>query len=436
MKQCSKCERDLPESSFRKDPTKTLGLKSQCNDCLSNIKIPAVEHLPGMLDFGTPVQRMCAEALIACGSVADAAEAVQLTARQLRSHLSELERAAARRGWSPATDMGKPVAPGFHVKGVSSYYSRQEDGSMLLKGQWVKTKSDEVSKLEALAEAVQAIAEPFKGVADPVQLQRATLSDLLAVYPMGDPHIGMMAWARETGAPFDLEIAERHLVAAADHLVHLAPPCDEALIVNLGDFFHADNSSNETARSHHKLDVDSRWPKILGVGIRIMRRIIDRALEKHSKVRVICEIGNHDDHSSQMLAHCMSLYYERDPRVSVDTSPAKFHWYRFGEVLIGTTHGNGLKLGALPGIMAVDQRQAWGETRYHHWLVGHVHHESVKEHPGCTVETFRTLAAPDAYAASAGYRSDRDMRLDIYHRRYGRVMRHIVGIDQITQGEE
>lgn len=39
--------------------------------------------------------------------------------------------------------------------------------------------------------------------------------------------------------------------------------------------------------------------------------------------------------------------------------------------------------------------------------------------PGCVVESFRTLAAPDAYASGAGYRSGRDMKLDVIHRLWG-----------------
>ena len=78
-------------------------------------------------------------------------------------------------------------------------------------------------------------------------------ADLLTVYPMGDPHLGMYAWAAETGTDFDLEIAERNLTAATVRLVMASPPSEEALIVNVGDFFHGDTSANRTLRSGHGL---------------------------------------------------------------------------------------------------------------------------------------------------------------------------------------
>jgi hypothetical protein len=248
---------------------------------------------------------------------------------------------------------------------------------------------------------------------------------------MGDPHLGMYAWAAETGQDFDLQIAEHNLVAAVDHLVGLAPRAKQALIVNLGDFFHADNKQGTTTGGT-RLDNDTRWGKVLGVGIRTMRRCIDRALQKHEKVRVVCEIGNHDDHSAVMLAIALEMYYEREPRVEIDTSPAKFHWYEFGANLIGITHGDTARFSELGGVMACDQPEAWGRTKHRYWYCGHVHHDSVKELHGVTVETFRTLAPKDKWHADKGYRSGQDMKLDVIHRLHGRQTRHVVGIRQLS----
>lgn len=119
--------------------------------------------------------------------------------------------------------------------------------------------------------------------------------------------------------------------------------------------------------------------------------------------------------------------------MTVDRSPAK-HWYhRFGRCLIGSTHGDTGKLHELPGVMAVDRPQDWGETAHRRWYVGHVHHESVKEGHGATVETFQTLAPSDAYHKGAGYRSGRSMRSDLWHREHGWQTRNVVGIGQVLE---
>lgn len=382
--------------------------------------------LVAMASYGTPIERASAEALLRCGSVAAAALSLQLTPEQLRAHLSELQRRAATRGFAPGYDCDKVAPPGFGVKGVSTLY----DGDGNVRGQWVKTKKDEEDRIQRLLDAMSTIAERWQGFADPVPAPQECDEDLLVAYPLGDPHISMFAWAPETGNNHDLKIAEQTVYTAIDRLVELAPTARHALIANLGDFFHADNRGNTTTGGT-PVDADGRWPKVLSVGVRLMRRIIDRALEKHEYVSVISEIGNHDWHTSIMLAHCLQQSYEREPRVHIDTSPAKFHFLRFGKVLLATTHGDTVKLASLAEIMACDRPEDWGETRHRYWLTGHVHHKQVQELRGCTVESFRTLAPADAWHRGQGYRSGQDMNALVFHRERGQIKRYTVGIDEI-----
>lgn len=387
------------------------------------------EDLEPLKQWATPRQREYIDAVLKHGSQSKAARELGVSREALRDSLRCAKKRAARHGWSPEHDYTRTVPEGFRLRGVSTLY----DGAGNVAAQWVKSAKDHEHRLEQLADAVQSLAEPFRGLAKPAKPPKLANEDLLCIYPMGDPHFGMYSWADETGTDFDVEIAERNLFAAVDQLVALAPPAKQGLLLNLGDFFHTDSSSNQTARSGNPLDVDSRWSRVLSVGVRTMRRCIDRALQKHESVRVINEIGNHDDHSAVFLSLCLQQFYDREPRVQIDTSPQRFHWLRFGRSLIGVTHGDSAKYNDLPGIMAADRAKDWGETRYRYWYTGHVHHESVKEFHGCTVETFRTLAGRDAWHHGAGYRADRDMRCDVIHARRGKVQRFIVGIEQIEE---
>lgn len=317
---------------------------------------------------------------------------------------------------------------GFHLRGVSTLL----DGAGQPVMQWVKTAKDaEQHRLELLFEAIKSLPDSFREAHEPAKAPEHCAEDLLCVYPIGDPHLGMHAWGEETGDDYDLKIAARLHTEAIRKLVALAPPAKQALVISLGDFFHADNNLARTERSGNPLDTDSRWAKVLRVGVHTMKAMIDIALEKHESVRVIVEVGNHDSYSSTMLALAIDAFYDRDPRVTVDTSPQKFHWYRFGRNLIGTTHGDGPKPEGLPLVMAHDRAEDWGQTRHRKMYVGHWHQERVREFPGCKVEWFRTLASRDAYAHGEGYRSDRDMRVDVLHREHGMVTRHIVGIERL-----
>ena len=380
-----------------------------------------------LISYGTPRQQEIARAVMQHGSSTQAAIALGVANTTVRDAVAKLRRRAARRGWAPGHDMDKPAPEGYHVKGTSTLYGPEGE----VKAQWVKTQKEQEERLEEFRAAVEEIAEPLKGRADPAPVPADSAEDLLCVYPAGDPHFGMYAWHAETGEDFDLATAERDLVTAVDKLVSLAPAAKNALIINLGDFFHTDTQENRTRRSGVALDVDTRWRKVLGVGLRAMEQVTARALRKHEHVTVVNVQGNHDEQTSMMLGLALESYFHREPRVTIDTSPDPFHWYRFGRVLIGATHGDRVKARDLPAVMACDRAKDWGETSWRYWYTGHVHHESVKEFPGCVVETFRTLAAKDAWHHASGYRADRDMRLDIHHRERGRVARHIVGIEQI-----
>lgn len=385
-----------------------------------------------LLDFGSLRQQEICKAINAAGSIRGGARALNVDYKTVQNAIASLKRIAARAGYSPAHDLTHPAPDGFHLKGASTLYKKHADGSKREVLQWVKTNKDREYRHEIFVEACQRLAEPFRAKSVLAPVPTKFDASCLTVYPMGDPHAGLMAWAKECGEDFDLPIWERQLVGAVDKLVELAPPTKHALVVELGDFFHTDNSQNRTMRSGAPLDVDTRWPKILGVGIRAMRRVVDRAKTKHEFVDVIIEIGNHDDHSAIMLAVVLAQYYENDPRVRVDISPALFHYYRFGKCLIGVTHGDKAKPENLPGIMAVDRAKDWGETLHRYWYCGHIHHDRLKEFAGCTVESFRTLAARDAWHAGQGYRSGRDMKCLVLHEEHGEIMRHVVGLSRIA----
>jgi hypothetical protein len=85
----------------------------------------------------------------------------------------------------------------------------------------------------------------------------------------------------------------------------------------------------------------------------------------------------------------------------------------------------------LPGVMAADRAEEWGQTKHRYWYTGHVHHTAVKEFPGVVCESFRTLAAKDAYAAGHGYRAGRDMRCIVLHKDHGEVARYRCDISML-----
>ena len=333
----------------------------------------------------------------------------------------------ARQGWSPEHDMTKTVPDGFHLKGTSTLYG--DDGKIKL--QWAKTSIDHERQRELFLMAADSMASELPQVSK-VKGPKATLPHLMAVYPIGDAHIGMRAWGEETqGDDWDMTEAVRVQCGAMAALVDLAPAADCGVIINLGDWLHADNMQGMTERSGHVMDLDGRYAKMIDVGMMVMRQCITSALKKHKQVRVINVVGNHDDTGALWMSVALRHTYENEPRVQIDKAPSAFHYIEHGRCLVGTHHGHTCKAERLPGVMAADQAEAWGRTRHRYWYLGHVHHQSVKEFAGVTVESFNTLTAKDAYSAFGGYRAQQNMKCIVLHAEFGEVARHTVSPEML-----
>lgn len=373
----------------------------------------------------TERQREIIKAVIEHGSHRGAAKALGISKGTVTNALERIKAHAAKQGHSPEHDMVHTVPDGYKVRGVSTLYS---DG--VVKAQWVKSSIDAERQLELMREAIDALCADIKPV-HATEWHGHANDELMTVYPIGDAHIGMRAWHEECGDDWDMAEADRVFNGVFGRLIDAAPASSTAVIVNLGDWLHADNLQGVTERSGHSLDMDGRYPKMISVAMRILRRIIHAALDKHEFVKVINAIGNHDDTGAMWLSVALRHIYENEPRVIIDASPTPFHYVRFGSVLIGAHHGHTCKADKLPMVMATDRATEWGTTRFRYWLTGHIHHDTLKEYPGVKVESFRTLAAKDAYATWNGYRSGQDSKAIVYHREFGEVERHTVNISMV-----
>lgn len=369
----------------------------------------------------TDAERALFRALSDCGGdYAAMAVALGVDQARIRGRLHRLRKKAALRGWSPTHDVKHPTPEGFHVKGTSTLYDA--DGKVSI--QWVKTDKDREQLLEDMRTAVEELCEPLRGKMKAVRRPTVDASgkDMMALYAIGDHHLGMFAWAEECGADYDLKIAESVLDRAFDKLVAKTPPAEKALIVNIGDFFHADNSSGVTPRGGNNLDTDSRHSKVIQVGIRMMRRQIRLALTKHAEVEVLTLSGNHDPESSVWLAHCLAAAFDAEPRVTIRTDPRIYKYTKWGTNLIMTTHGHTCKPKDLPSIMACDVPEWWGECRHREAIHGHIHHLQEKEERGCLVRSIKVLAESDSWHHGQGYRSRRGMEMSIYHKTQGKIL--------------
>lgn len=329
-----------------------------------------------------------------------------------------------QRTWvKQAPDAGGPfnIPDGHSLKGVSALLDEQGN----VRQQWVKTKA-EGEDPEALADAVRAALTGFEPVPATTP-PRHTREELATIYPLADFHVGLLAWHRETGHDYDLNIAERVIKDAAVRLFASSPPSSQAVILGLGDLIHSDSFKNETTKGT-AVDVDGRYPKSLRVATELVLHFVSQALQQHDKVLVRILPGNHDSQSAIAVSLALAMYYAHEPRVTVDDSPALFWFWAWGDVLLGATHGDRAKMADLPLIMASRNAEAWGRTRHRHIYTGHIHTQTGIERSGVTVESFQTPAAADAWHHGQGYGAGRSLTAITHHKSLGEVIRNRVNI--------
>jgi hypothetical protein len=358
------------------------------------------------------------DAVAAHGGKKPASRVLGIPENTLRNRYAAAERMGLT-AQCQALKVGDQAAPGpgLMLKGTSTYYGK--DGSV---SQWVKTDRD-MEQLYALQKAALAAmcAEiaPLPKIASPRHAQK----DLLTLITITDSHVGMLAWDKETGADWDLTIAENCLVTTFCQMIDAAPSSAIGIVNQLGDFLHFDSLVPLTPTSKHALDADSRYQKIVEISVRILRRIISHALSKFPKVQVYMHEGNHDPAGSVWLRVMMAQLYANNPRVTVGMSPNPYTAFQHGKNFIGFHHGHLSKKDKLPLLFAAKFPEMWGTTTHRVIHVGHLHSVVEQEHPGINVVQHATLAAPDAYAARNGWLSKRQAVSMTYHAERGEIAR-------------
>jgi hypothetical protein len=315
------------------------------------------------------------------------------------------------------------VPEGHTIKGVSALVD--PDGREIIK--WVKTREEDAGKtllLETIKEQLTA-ASNYASLPPPPAVVN---NDLLAFYPIADVHLGAFAWSKETGADYDLDIAERILKQCTGELISRSAPAETAIILDVGDFFHGDNTRNQTGKSANPLDIDSRHPKVVQTGFMAVVWIIEQALQKHAKVIYRKLAGNHDEETSSTFALGIWAWFRNNPRVDVDISPSRTFKHLFGKTLIAAAHGDMLKMQDLAGWLAATHPKDWGDSEYRSGWTGHIHNKTALTSMGMTTESLNSPAAKDAWHAAMGFSAPRNMISVTYDRERGERDRLTVSV--------
>src|SRR5690606_35919682 len=348
--------------------------------------------------------------------IGPAARAMGIPRQTLQSRIRQAE-ARGLRGTDPAIQAGMDaVGTGITPAGMWIKTGKDENGvsrSIYLKPS--QTSDDVLERIRAAFEGM----EPAKPVAPP----EAVHADLCTVYPIADAHVGMRAWHRETGSDYDTDIAAERLRSWIAQCVAASPPSETAIILDVGDFTHANDDTYQTPRSKHVLDVDTRMFRTLDVGIATLGGAVESALTKHKTVHVCILPGNHDATIYLAVMFALAERYRNEPRVVVHKQPGEFFIHEFGRVMIAAHHGDKAKPDRLVHFVADEFAEAWGRTKHRFLFTGHLHHHKSQDIGGMKWEQLRAVTERDAYAVSHAYSARAQLQAITYDKYRGEIQR-------------
>jgi len=356
------------------------------------------------------------DAVISEGSHRKAAFFLGCTRQTIDKIVKRLEHKAASKGVAPHRDLTKQTAEGFAAKRISTAY--KDDGSVAL--QWVIQEPEKVSMKQRLDLMIEGVKEDLDGFKPPAPAPALVSDDYLAMYMIGDHHFGMLAdsESKVDDDDWDIKIATEVLIDATDRLANRVGNAKTGVLLNVGDFFHADSSFNTTTKGT-PVDVDTRIGKTFKLAGRLFNILIDKMLQTHEKVVVVNVRGNHDYDMACHLSSCLELLYSKEPRVEIVQNYSKFISYQWHNNLFVFHHGDRIKHEQILQTVIKNLDDEWAESKNRYCHLGHIHHHTAREVGSMHFEHWGSLTATDQWHSDSGYGAERSMTAVVYHKDSG-----------------
>jgi hypothetical protein len=283
-------------------------------------------------------------------------------------------------------------------------------------GMWIKTKPTddapgysvylrpEQASPERLADAIR---EALEDLDPPPAVSVADGPERCVVFPLADLHIGLLTDLEETGEDWNSKKALTVFDKVFSELVDVSPHAERCIIAQLGDLTHTNDQTNQTQKSKHQLDADTRYFMILRRALAAMKSAIEIARRKYPQVTYVGRRGNHDLDAHVAVSLALGERYSELPSVEVVQNASDLHVEEYGRNMLILHHGDRVRAEQVAVFVPAQWPDIWGRTKYRLALSGHLHHQRSREIGGLICETVGTMIPRDAYAVSHGYWSQR-----------------------------
>jgi len=216
--------------------------------------------------------------------------------------------------------------------------------------------------------------------------------------PIMDVHLGKLA----EGYTLDMAVKlYKHTVLDLLSSVEENNIKIERIVYPIGqDFYHIDNPQNQTSNGT-TVDSSAMWQEMYKAGVELLIWTVEQ-LRHIAPVECPYVAGNHDKMMSYCAALTVDAYYSSVDTVTVDASPSPRKYIHYGKNLIGFTHGADEKK-RIETLMQLEAPEAWAQTKFREFHMGHLHSEYAKEIGGIIFRRIAAITAPDAWHNDKGF---------------------------------
>ena len=245
----------------------------------------------------------------------------------------------------------------------------------------------------------------------------------LLVIDIADLHIGKLATAFETGEDYNCQIAVKRAKDGLQGILNKAKGfnIDKVLFVAGNDILHTDNTRRTTTGGTPQ-DTDGMWYDNFIMAKNLYIELLEKLLS-FAEVEVVYNPSNHDLTHGFFLMQLIEAHFANST-INFNVNLLHRKAFKYGNNLIGTTHGDGAKIENLPLLLATEFPVLWSETKHRYIYSHHVHHKISKDMIGVTFETLRSPSGSDSWHHKNGYTGvPKAVEGYIHHKEFGQIAR-------------
>ena len=309
---------------------------------------------------------------------------------------------------------------GIPLSNVRSYWYKSKHISVFAK--------NKVRSYDDIKEDVITAMKKHSPSYEPIIREPVQDPHLLVIDP-SDPHIGKLAVYSETGEQYNIDIAVEKVKAGVKTLLNYASGfnIDQVLFIVGNDALHIDHPHRKTT-SGTPQDTDGMWHEAFHAAKKMYVDIIEMLMPL-ADVHVMYNPSNHDYTHGFFLADTLSAWFRKSDNVTFDSSIRHRKYYKYGDNMIESDHGDGCKAKETPMLMAHEEPEMWASCKHRYSYKHHLHHK-VKlgsivntgvDGVGVNIEYLRSPTASDGWHDRNGYKSMKSLEGFIHSKTNGRV---------------